>query len=1084
MISLENVSFAYNTNEQRENGVQELNLHIRAGECVVLCGKSGCGKTTVTRLINGLIPHFYEGELRGKVMLKDTEILAQPIAKTAERVGSVFQNPRSQFFNVDTTSELAFGCENQGLPLDEIQARVESAKNVFSLDNLMNRSIFELSGGEKQRIACGSVYATEPDVFVLDEPSSNLDAASIDELRTVLVTLKAEGKTIVVAEHRLYYLAGISDRYIYMDGGRITEELSPIDLKTMGAAGLSALGLRTENLNDLKSRVTTRMQNTSTERLEIHNLICSYRRKTVLTLPHLELRQGEIIAVIGGNGAGKSTFANCLCGLQRHKGVIKLHEKPVNKKSRIENSFMVMQDVNHQLFTESVMEEVTLNLPEDAKSAAEDILRKLGLWDLKSVHPMTLSGGQKQRVAVAAAMCSGKNLLVFDEPTSGLDALGMQRICDIIADVSSSLFAAVIITHDLEFILGCCTSVLHIEDGCADHYPLDSKGVQKVKEYFIDRKNNRQGGIQMKVKGQNPLTTLFSFIGNRKSKMTCSVVLAVLGEICGMIPFLIVAGIAAQIYENTATVQSVAVMASVALAAQLLRSFLTWRSSLMSHDAAFSMLKNIRVAVAEKMRKVPMGVMLETPSGKFKNLIVDNVARLEDAVGHVIPEMASNIAAPLFCVILIFVLDWRMGLASLITIPLSIVFFFGMMRGYSEKMANYLKAGNDMNSALVEYVNGIQVIKAFGRSAGSFDKYSGSVNYFHHSVITWYKQSWFWMAGAKAVMPSTLLGTLPIGAFLYMNGSLLLSAFIACIIIPLGFIAPLMKIAMASEEITMMGGSLGEITSFLQTPELKRPDTSAALQGHAYSFENVSFSYDDKKEVLHGITFQTIPGTMTAIVGSSGSGKSTIAKLMAGFWDATSGFVRYGGQDVRQIPFEQLMEEVSYVAQDNFLFDKSIRENIRMGNPQATDGEVMAAAKAAHCHDFILRLENGYDTFAGDAGDKLSGGERQRVTLARAMLKDSPVVILDEATAYADPENEALIQQAVSRLVKGKTLIVVAHRLSTIRSARQILVVDKGTIIGRGTQEELLESCPVYRRMWEQHIGAQDIAWEGVNEHV
>lgn len=588
----------------------------------------------------------------------------------------------------------------------------------------------------------------------------------------------------------------------------------------------------------------------------------------------------------------------------------------------------------------------------------------------------------------------------------------------------------------------------------------------------------------MKEKSQSPMGVLFSFIGNKKSKMTLSVILAIVGEICGIIPFLMVAGIAARIYENTATIQTIAAMAGGALAAQLLRSLLTWQSSLMSHDAAFTILKNIRVAVAEKMRKVPMGVMLETPSGKFKNLIVDNVSKLEDAVGHVIPELTSNIAAPLLCVILIFILDWRMGLASLITIPLSVVFFFGMMRGYSEKMENYLKAGNEMNSALVEYVNGIQVIKAFGRSAGSFDKYSGSVNYFHNSVMSWYKQSWFWMAGAKAVMPSTLLGTLPIGALLYMNGSLTLSTFIAGIIIPLSFIAPLMKIAMSGEEMTMIGGSLGEITAILQVPELERPDTPVTLQGHSFSFEGVGFSYDDKKEVLHDITFQTTPGTMTAIVGSSGSGKSTIAKLMAGFWDASSGTVQYGGNDIRKIPAEQLMEEISYVAQDNFLFDKSIKENIRMGNPQATDEWVIEAAKAAHCHDFILQLENGYDTLAGDAGAKLSGGERQRVTLARAMLKNSPVIILDEATAYADPENEALIQQAVSRLVKGKTLIVVAHRLSTIRSAHQILVMDSGSIIGRGTQAELLADCPLYRSMWERHIGAQDIVVEGVNENV
>ncbi|MDB7933498.1 ABC transporter ATP-binding protein, partial [Flavonifractor plautii] len=262
-------------------------------------------------------------------------------------------------------------------------------------------------------------------------------------------------------------------------------------------------------------------------------------------------------------------------------------------------------------------------------------------------------------------------------------------------------------------------------------------------------------------------------------------------------------------------------------------------------------------------------------------------------------------------------------------------------------------------------------------------------------------------------------------------------------------------------------------------PELVRPTEPAELGERCYQFEDVHFAYNEA-EILHGISFQTQPGTMTAIVGPSGSGKSTIAKLMAGFWDVTSGTVHFGGQDIRSIPFGQLMGEISYVAQDNFLFDKSIRENIRMGNPDASDGEVEAAAKAANCHDFIMQLEQGYDTMAGDAGARLSGGERQRITIARAMLKQASVIILDEATAYADPENEALIQQAISKLVVGKSLIVVAHRLNTIRNADQILVVANGEIVGRGIQEELLQSCPLYRKMWQDYTGSTEGGAEDV----
>ncbi len=589
----------------------------------------------------------------------------------------------------------------------------------------------------------------------------------------------------------------------------------------------------------------------------------------------------------------------------------------------------------------------------------------------------------------------------------------------------------------------------------------------------------------MPNKEPGAIRQLFAFVGKSNSKMRISILLAVLGEMFGIVPFLMVALLADELYRGTATIQRVLFFCGIAAICQLIKMLLTWRSSLMSHKISFTILKNIREAITDRMAKVPMGVMLETPTGAFKNLIVDNVAKLEDSMAHFMPELPSNIAAPLCSILLIFILDWRMGLASLITIPLGILFFAAMMRGYGPRMENYMRSANDMNSSLVEYVNGIQVIKAFNRSASSYGKYSKSVNYFHDSTMEWWSQCWFWNAAARAVLPSTLLGTLPVGAWLYMEGTLSLPVFLISLVVPLGFVAPLMKVSEAMEQVSMIKGNLEQVTAFLKTPELVRPSEPVSLGERTYQFEDVHFGYKET-EVLHGISFQTRPGTMTAIVGPSGSGKSTIAKLMAGFWDVTSGSVRFGGQDIRQIPFEQLMGEISYVAQDNFLFDKSIRENIRMGNPAATDEEVEDAAKAANCHDFIMQLEQGYDTLAGDAGDRLSGGERQRITIARAMLKPSSVVILDEATAYADPENEALIQQAISKLVAGKTLIVVAHRLNTIRNADQILVVANGNIAGRGTQEELLRECPIYQKMWQDYAGTIEEAdlKGGVENHA
>jgi ATP-binding cassette subfamily B protein IrtA len=588
----------------------------------------------------------------------------------------------------------------------------------------------------------------------------------------------------------------------------------------------------------------------------------------------------------------------------------------------------------------------------------------------------------------------------------------------------------------------------------------------------------------VKEKQENPVKVLFGFAGEAKGKMTLSVILAVAGELFGMAPFFAVAVLAGQVYAGTATVREAALIAGAAAVCMALRTYLTMKSSMRSHGISFTILKNIRRAIADKMRRVPMGLMLETPSGTFKTLLVDNVGRLEDIIAHMIPELPSGVAAPVVSIALVFALDWRMGLASLITVPVSLLFMAGMMRGYSEKMGTYLRSGNEMNAALVEYVGGIQVIKAFGQSGRSFGRFSESVRFFHDSTMAWWRQSWFWMAGFKAVLPSTLLGTLPIGASLYMNGGITLPLLLVCIIIPIGFMPQLMRLGFGLEQLPYMTANLKPIREFLAKPEQHRPDAPVTLAGRAFAFEHVGFSYDKKTEVLHDVSFTANPGQVTAIVGPSGAGKSTVAKLMAGFWDATSGTVRFGGHDIKDIPFAQLMGEVSYVAQDNFLFDKSIRENIRMGNPAASDAEVEAAAKAANCHDFILELQHGYDTLAGDAGDQLSGGERQRITIARAILKPASVIILDEATAYADPENESQIQQAINRLVRGKTLIVVAHRLSTIRNADQILIIDGGKLVARGAHDELRASCPLYETMWRQYISAADTAEEGSTEHA
>lgn len=577
----------------------------------------------------------------------------------------------------------------------------------------------------------------------------------------------------------------------------------------------------------------------------------------------------------------------------------------------------------------------------------------------------------------------------------------------------------------------------------------------------------------MKSNNKNVISELLKYADGEKKQLYKSILLATIGELFGMIPFLAIAKLIEKIYQSELSFQTVLSITLAALGGQILKGIFTLYSTMTSHKATFHILKNIRSLVAEKMLRVPMGVMIDTPIGKFKNLIVDTISKLEDSMAHFMPEITSSLISPVLFLILIFALDYRMGLASLLTIPLGMLGYIWMMKDYEFRSKTYTTAQNNMNSTLVEYVNGIEVIKAFNHSTSSYEKFTSAIQFFHDSTLAWWKQSWLWSAFVQAVMPSTLLGTLPVGAYLYMNSQISLSNFIVCIILPIGFIAHLMKIGKYSEQFSMVKASLDVIDEFLSTEELKRPKEKVIFDDTLYRFENVSFAYD-KELVLKNINFELKPNTVTALVGSSGSGKSTIAKLMAGFWDPSKGSICYGGKKITEIPFEQLTNEISYVAQDNFLFNTSIKENIKMGNPTASDEEVIEVAKAASCHDFIMELEDGYNTKVGDAGGSLSGGERQRITIARAMLKQSKVIILDEATAFADPENEYLIQSAINNLIKGKTLIVVAHRLSTITNADKILVMKDGEIVENGTHENLVKKDGVYASLWKNYVGGQD----------
>lgn len=485
MIELHNVNFRY-AGGSDAGELTDINLTIPYGQVILLCGRSGCGKTTLTRLINGLIPNYYEGELTGEVLLDGKNISKIPLYQTAKYVGSVFQNPRTQFFTVDSTSELAFGSENQGVQENEIVERIIKTTELFGISALLGKNIFKMSGGEKQKIACASVSVTDLPIVVLDEPSSNLDISATKDLQHMIEVWKSQGKTIIIAEHRLFYLSNLVDRVIYLKNGKIVSEFSMKEIQRLDKNELFEMGLRPFDLFQYPVKQT---EMTDDEIFSLSDMYFSYKKETdVLNIPVLQLPRHGVIALIGHNGAGKSTLARCLCGLEKKcKGIVTIDGKRYNRKQRLRYCYMVMQDVNHQLFTESVDEELLLSMVKPDKMQIDDTLKRLDLDSFAERHPMSLSGGQKQRVAIASALVSNREILIFDEPTSGLDLLHMYEVAKSLEQLQHIGKTSIVITHDYELIVSCCTYVVHLEHGrVEEQYALDREGVMKLQNFFAE----------------------------------------------------------------------------------------------------------------------------------------------------------------------------------------------------------------------------------------------------------------------------------------------------------------------------------------------------------------------------------------------------------------------------------------------------------------------------------------------------------------------------------------------------------------------------------------------------------------------
>ena len=562
---------------------------------------------------------------------------------------------------------------------------------------------------------------------------------------------------------------------------------------------------------------------------------------------------------------------------------------------------------------------------------------------------------------------------------------------------------------------------------------------------------------------------LGEYIKPYNGQLAISVVLSFISVLCYLASYGFIGILCGYIFNNNVEVSVLFLIIGVAGLCRILHAVFLSLSTSVSHRAAFHTLRDIRFALSEKIMNLPLGFFEKNGSGRLKTIIVDRVEEIEKTLAHFLPEMTANLCVPVGLIIWMFFIDYRLALCVLIWIMVGLSASSGMMKNYDEKFAGQVAAEKNMNQAVVEYVGGIEVIKTFNQTDGSYEKYSKAIEHHASYSLDWMKSTQLFASISYSIAPVSIFGVLILGLIFYGNGSLDIANFFIFMIISLGIFGPIAKASSYVDQLSQMGNIAKEIKQILDYPELKRNNQEEAiLDGYEVELNNISFSYDNSDKLAIKNVSAVIPQkSMFALVGASGGGKSTIAKLLAGYFDVSSGEIKIGGIRLSEMSTEQLNKAIAYVDQETYLFEMSIMENIRIADPSATDEEVIEVCKKVGCHDFISKLQNGYDTQAGVAGNKLSGGEKQRIAIARAMMKNAPIMILDEATASSDPENEVAIQDALTIATEDKTLIVVAHKLQTIKNAGQIAFVRDGEITHIGTHEELLLTCPQYKKLWD-----------------